>query len=194
MRAFPPCGTGSRPCNLALRLVGETQPDAHTSWRRGYADAMVYRAISNLGAFIGHKDPATHRILVVGDFNLIHGAATERNLLSLQERDRTVFGRLQLLRFEYMGPQHPNGRVASLTPEAFRQTRKTFQRNTIPRPAPAARPRQQIGSTAYLRRWGFHRNVRAHVLNEPEQSGSSDHCRIVIEVSPETFPAGDPAT
>ena len=56
-----------------------------------------------------------HRILVASDFNLIHGA-TEQNRLALPERDRSVFARLQSLGFEFMGPQHPNGRMASPTP------------------------------------------------------------------------------
>ena len=93
-------------------------PDTLTAWRVGYADAMAHRAISDLSAFIGYKDPATHRILVAGDFNLIHGA-TEENPLALPERDRSVFARLQSLGFAFMGPQHPNGRMASPTPRGL---------------------------------------------------------------------------
>ena len=49
-------------------------PRTPTSWGVGYADAMAHRVISDLSAFIGHLNPATHRILVAGDFNLIHCA------------------------------------------------------------------------------------------------------------------------
>ena len=49
-------------------------PRTPTNFSVGYADAMAHRAISDLSAFIGYIDPSRHRILVAGDFNLIHGA------------------------------------------------------------------------------------------------------------------------
>ena len=161
-------------------------PDTPTAWRTGYADAMAHRAISDLSAFIGDKDPATHRILVAGDFNLIHGA-TEQNSLALPERDRSVFARLQSLGFEFVGPQHPNGRMASPPPRGLPADTKNVP--TQQHPGKAANQLDYVFASR-----GFHRNVRAHALNEPEQWGPSDHCQIVIEVSPETFPAAEPAT
>ena len=165
-------------------------PDTDTSWSTGYADAMAHRAISDLSAFIGDKDPARHRILVAGDFNLIHGA-TEQNHLALPERDRSVFARLQSLGFEFMGPQHPDGRMASPTPEGLPADTKNIPTycHKSQQPDTAANQLDYVFASR-----GFHRNVRTHALNEPEQWGPSDHCRIVIEVSPETFPAGEPAT
>ena len=165
-------------------------PDTPTTWGVGYADAMAHRAISDLSAFIGHKDPATHRILVAGDFNLIH-EATEQNHLALPERDRSVFARLQSLGFEFVGPQHPNGRKASPTPRGLPANTKNVPtyHSTRQKPDTAANQLDYVFASR-----GFHRNVRARALNEPEQWGPSDHCRIVIEVSPETFPAEEPAT
>ena len=151
--------------------------------------AMAHRAISNLSAYIGHKDPATHQILVAGDFNLIH-EATEQNPLALPEWDKGVFALCNRsgssswdcnIRTEGWPLRHKG---------AFGRTRRTFRRTT---PHTSNQARQQTSSTTYLCR-GFHRNVRTHGLNEPEQWGPSDHCRIVIEVFPETFPAGEPAT
>ena len=164
-------------------------PDTSTTWS-GYADAMAHRAISDLSAFIGHKDPATHRILVAGDFNLIHGA-TEQNPLALPERDRSAFARLQSLGFEFVGPQYPDGRMASPTPGGLPAGAKNVPTyHTIrQQPDTAANQLDYVFASR-----GFHRNVRTHALNEPEQWGPSDHCRILIEVSPETFPAGEPAT
>lgn len=41
---------------------------------------MAHRAISDLSVYIGDINPHSHRILVAGDFNLIHGAlAIDRN-------------------------------------------------------------------------------------------------------------------
>ena len=71
-------------------------PCTPTNWGVGYADAMAQRAISDLSTFIGHIDPSTHRILVAGGFNLIHGA-TDSNRLALPARDRWVFSRFEAL-------------------------------------------------------------------------------------------------
>ena len=37
-------------------------PSTKSRWRVGYSDASAHRIISDLSAFIGHRDPATHRI------------------------------------------------------------------------------------------------------------------------------------
>ena len=165
-------------------------PDTPTTWAVGFADAMAHRAISDLSAFIGHKDPATHRILVAGDFNLIHGA-TEQNHLALPERDRSVFERLQSLGFEFVGPQHPNGRMAAPTQRGLPADTKNVPTyyTTQQQPGTAANQLDYVFASR-----GFHRTVQARALNEPEEWGPSDHCLIVIEVSPETFPAGEAKT
>ena len=38
------------------------RPHTPTTWRVGYADAMVHRATSDLSTFIGYQDLATHRV------------------------------------------------------------------------------------------------------------------------------------
>ncbi len=65
-------------------------PCTKTSWSVGYQDAMALRSISDLSTFIGSTNPARHRIVFAGDFNLIHGA-TDNNPLALPARDRSVF-------------------------------------------------------------------------------------------------------
>ena len=153
-------------------------PRTRTSWGVGYADAMAHRAISDLSAFIGHIDPSTHRILVAGDFNLIHGA-TDSNRLALPARDRSVFARLDALGFEFLGPQYPHGRKANPTPPglpidscnvpSYHTTRQT--------PETAANQLDYVFASR-----GFHKGVRARALNDPDEWGPSDHCRIGIEV------------
>ena len=91
-------------------------PDAHSNWT--YQDASAHRIISDLSAFIGSTDPATHRILAAGDLNMIYGA-TEDNRLALPERDRTVTDRMAALGMEFLGPQYPDGRKASPTPSGL---------------------------------------------------------------------------
>ena len=158
-------------------------PRTLSTWGVGYADAMAHRAISDLSAFIGHKDPAKHRLLVAGDFNLIHGA-TDTNPLALPERDRSVFERLDALGLEFVGPQNPNGRSAEPTPQGLAPN----TRNVPTYYTSHQKPRTAANQLDYVfASRGFHRRVRARALNTPQEWGPSDHCRIAIavEVSPE---------
>ena len=153
-------------------------PRTPTSWGVGYADAMAHRAISDLTAFIGHKDPAKHRILIAGDFNLIHGA-TERNPLALPARDRSVFARLEALGFEFMGPQYPNGRLPNPLPSGLAPDTRNVPtyHSTRQNPRTAANQLDYVFASR-----GFHSKLRALALNETEEWGPSDHCRIEVQV------------
>ena len=69
-----------------------------TTKRKGkwdYSDASAHRIISDLSAFIGSRDPSTHRILAAGDLNMFYGATGHE--LSLPERERTVWDRFEAL-------------------------------------------------------------------------------------------------
>lgn len=143
-----------------------------------YSDAMAHRAISDLSTFIGSKNPATHRIVVAGDFNLIHGA-TDDNPLALPARDRSVFSRLEALGLEFIGPQSPNGRPAIPQPPGLPEDTKnvpTYHTNQQ-KPETAANQLDYVFASR-----GLHKQVTAKALNEPEEWGPSDHCRIEIEI------------
>ena len=114
-------------------------PRTKTSWSVGYQDAMTHRAISDLSTFIGSTDPARHRIVFAGDFNLIHGA-TDNNPLALPARDRSVFFRLEALGLEFIGPQFPNGRQAVPRPPAAGRHEK---RSDVPFPQADPRDRRE---------------------------------------------------
>ena len=60
-------------------------------------------------------DPTTHRILAAGDLNMFYEAIGSR--LSLPQRDRTVWDRMQALGLEFLGPQAPHGRPAESEPD-----------------------------------------------------------------------------
>ena len=79
------------------------------------SDASAHRIISDLSAFIGHSNPTKHRILTAGDLNMFYGATGSR--LSLPERERTVWDRMQALGLEFLGPQAPHGRSADSAPD-----------------------------------------------------------------------------
>ena len=143
-------------------------PDTSTNFRVGYSDASAHRIISDLSAFIGTTDPATHRIIVAGDFNLTNDDdAPDQDFM---RRERTVWDRLEALGLEYLGPRS--------TPDGAGRVMRT----------PTYRPVQQQPESA---KWqldhvfasrGFHEQIKVRALNSPEEWGASDHCRILIEV------------
>ena len=153
--------------------------ETSTKWRVGYADAMAHRAISDLSTFIGDLDPSSHRILVAGDFNLIHGAL-DSNRLALPARDRSVFERFESLGFEFVGPTFPNGRQADPTPQGLPNDNKnvpTYYTTRQKKPENAANQLDYVFASR-----GFHESVSVRALNGIEEWGPSDHCRISIEV------------
>lgn len=153
-------------------------PRTKTSWSVGYQDAMAHRAISDLSTFIGSKNPARHRILFAGDFNLIHGAK-DNNPLALPARDRSVFSRLEALGLEFIGPQFPNGRQAVPQPPGLPDDTKNVPtyHSRKQKPETAANQLDYVFASR-----GFHKQVAVKALNKPEEWGPSDHCRIEIEI------------
>ncbi len=151
-------------------------PSTKSSWI--YSDASAHRIISDLSTFIGHSDPATHRILAAGDLNMFYGATGSR--LSMPERERTVWDRMQALGLEFMGPQALNGRRAETTPDDVPADTKNvptyYHRGDGPEGA-----RNQLDYVFASR--GFHENVSVRAMNGIEEWGPSDHCRLIIEVT-----------
>ena len=144
----------------------------------GYSDGSAHRIISDLSAFIGSTNPSTHRILAAGDLNMFYGA-TDDNRLSLPARDRTVFKRMDALGLEFLGPQSPHGRQASPTPQGLPEDTKNVPTYYTPIRSPETAENQL--DYAFASR-GFHESISVKAMNEPEEWGSSDHCRLWIEV------------
>ena len=143
-----------------------------------YSDAAAHRIMSDLSAFIGDDNPGSPRILAAGDMNNIYGA-TEDNRLVWYERDRGVFDRMDALGLEFMGPQFPNGQLANPTPVGlFPDTKNVPTYYTIRQsPTTAANQLDYV-----LASRGFQLGVRAQALNGVNEWGSSDDCRLLIEV------------
>ena len=153
-------------------------PDAHSDWI--YQDASAHRIISDLSAFIGSTDPATHRILAAGDLNMIYGA-TEDNRLALPERDRTVTDRMAALGMEFLGPQYPDGRKASPTPSGLPpDTRNVPTYYSVPGGQSPETAQNQLDYVFASR--GFHERIQVRAMNSVEEWGASDHCRLLIEI------------
>lgn len=154
-------------------------PSTHSKWGTGYSDGSAHRIISDLSAFIGSTDPATHRILAAGDLNTFYGA-TDDNRLVLAARDRTVFERMDALDLAFLGPQAPEGgRQAEPKPPGL-----PADTRNVPTFCPAGWPPDSATNQldyVFASR-GFHEQVTVRALNSSDEWGSSDHCRILIEI------------
>ena len=158
----------------------EPKPTDATGWF--YSDASTHRIITDLTVFInspvfsGHEDNPNHRILAAGDLNMDFDFG--RGTHPAAPRANTVVDRMNALGLEYMGPQHPNGRRADPTPDHLPKDTLnvvTYYPGNSPETA-----RLQLDHVFASR--GFHESVRTRAKNGVDEWGSSDHCRIVIEV------------
>ena len=151
-------------------------PSTKSKWSVGYSDGAAHRIISDLSAFIGDADPATHRILAAGDLNLVYG---DEDPKELPERSRSVFDRMKTIGLELVGPRYPAGRKAARTPRYLPPDVRNVPtyRTVKERPATAQKQLDYVFASR-----GFHEGVRARALNEVDEWGPSDHCRIEIEV------------
>ena len=152
----------------------------NSKWGVGYPDASIHRAISDLSVLIGSLNPSTHRILVAGDFNMIYGA-TEKNSLALPARDQTVIDRFKALGLEFLGPQYPAGRRAEPIPQGLPATTKNLPTYYTTHQKMPAKAQNQLDYVFASR--GFHEKIKVRALNFVEGWGSSDHCRLLIEVA-----------
>ena len=155
-------------------------PSTNRSWWI-YSDASAHRIISDLSTFISHSDAAKHgiakhRILAAGDLNMFYGSTGWR--LSLPDRDRTVWDRMQALGLEFLGPQQPHGRKAESDPDDVPPDTKN-----VPTYYHRGGPEAAVNQLDYaFASRGFHEKVSVRAMNEIEEWGSSDHCRLLIEV------------
>ncbi len=91
-------------------------PSTNSTWSVGYSDGSAHRIISDLSAFIGNTDPATHRIVAAGDLNMIYGEL-DKYSQNHAARKQTVLDRMDALGLRFLGPQAPKGgRRADTTP------------------------------------------------------------------------------
>ncbi|WP_420614207.1 hypothetical protein [Candidatus Spongiisocius sp.] len=150
---------------------------AKSNMKVGYPDGSAHRIISDLSAFIGNTDPGTHRILAAGDLNMAFGGKDDA---PFAPRERTVTDRMDALGLEMLGPQHPHGRQADPTPEYLPADTRNVPTYHTTSQTPATATNQL--DWAFASR-GFHHGITVRALNEVDEWGPSDHCRLLIEVS-----------
>jgi endonuclease/exonuclease/phosphatase family metal-dependent hydrolase len=122
---------------------------------------------------------AKHQILVAGDLNILHGYR-ERGNAYWASRYQTVFTRMEALGLAFSGPQAPAGRRADPWPEELPPMSDNVPTyyTTIQSPLTATRQLDFVFASNELAE-----RVRVKALNQPDQWGPSDHCRLEIEVA-----------
>lgn len=145
-----------------------------------YADASVHRIISDLSAFIGHDDRRTHRILAAGDLNVTYGYGHGSGPY-WDARYRNLFERFESVGLEFMGPQLPNGRQAETLATGEPKDSENVVTYHLPNRTPATASNNQF-DFAFASR-GFHEGIEVRAMNGVDEWGSSDHCRLFIEVT-----------
>lgn len=149
-----------------------------TGFNRGFADGSVHRIISDLSAFIGHRNPETHRILAAGDLNIAYGHGYGDPYW--EARHKTVFDRMEAIGMEFMGPQLPHGRQAEILATGEPADSRNVVTFYLPGMKPETASNNQLDYVFASR--GFHKSIKVRALNSVEEWGPSDHCRIEIEV------------
>ena len=148
--------------------------DTGSSWI--VADASVHRLISDLSVFVGQQNK--HRIIAAGDLNILFGYGEDGSAY-WGNRYSTTFDRMAAIGIPFVGPQAPAGRRANPWPDELPQTSNnvpTYHSNFMT-PATAIRQLDFVFASNSI---AEQVNVRA--LNEPDQWGPSDHCRVEIDV------------
>ena len=143
-----------------------------------HADASIHRILSDLSAFTAAANPAEHRVLAAGDLNLSLWTKSGRKRKNV--RVQAVWDRFAALGFEFLGPQQPDGRASVRGPgtRIYRDTQRVITRRA--RRQGRVKSESQIDYVFASR--GFHESIQCRALNEDEEWGPSDHCRILIEV------------
>ena len=155
-------------------------PHAHEgpgSWTI-HGDASAHRIVSDLSALIRDPSKSPFRILAAGDLNAIYGGLPSSKLAAVPRED-VIFDRMDALGFAFLGPQAPNGRQADPPSRDVPRTTKNVAtyHTTRQKPATAANQLDYVFATR-----GFDESISVRALNEADEWGSSDHCRILIEI------------
>jgi endonuclease/exonuclease/phosphatase family metal-dependent hydrolase len=169
----PPSGT---PFIVVSMYALWEKPRRATGSNWIYADGSVHHLLSDLSMLIGQQ--AKHQILVAGDLNILHGYG-EGGSAYWASRYGTVFSRMAALGLAFLGPQAPAGRRADPWPSELPRTSDNVPTyyTTFQSPLTATRQLDFVFASN-----GLAERVRVKALNEPDQWGPSDHCRLEIEI------------
>jgi hypothetical protein len=193
--ASGPLGTawGSLGCSragswCAARLHSDDLPpitvvSVYAAWERSvdgdgpiWADASAHRILSDLSPLLSARG---HRLLIAGDLNLLYGYGEHGNVAA-KGRYQTVFDRAEALGLVYLGPRAPEGgRQPDPWPDELPADSRTVPTYYTRSQGPEGATRQLdhvFASTSIADA------ITVTALNQPDEWGPSDHCRILIEL------------
>ena len=125
-----------------------------------HADAAAHRIISDLSQFTSPREGSTHRIVAAGDLNMGFAGRFEN-----APRSHSVLTRMNALGLEYLGPTAAGGGIVP--------TLRTGKQG----PAEATTQMDHVFASR-----GLHDRLRVRAMNGADEWGSSDHCRILVEI------------
>ena len=112
---------------------------------------------------------------MAGDWNLLYGYGDDGSRY-WKARYCTVFDRLDALGLVFVGPQHPNG----VQPDPWPEEMPTDSLN-VPTHRPSnGKPTRQLDYVFASE--SIASNIATTALNDPDDWGPSDHCRVGIEI------------
>ncbi len=153
------------------------EPLRYTGSRWIYADASAHRLISDLSALIGQQN--RHKIIAAGDLNILHGYGEGASQYWKRRYD-TIFDRMSALGIRYIGPKAPDGGEQALPwpPELPEDSNNVpTYRTRILKPETATRQLDFVFASESIAD-----RITVRALNSKEEWGTSDHCRIFIEL------------
>jgi exonuclease III len=168
---------GTAPLIVASMYAAWEKPHPTTGSAWIYADGSVHRLISDLSALVGKQ--TEHRILAAGDLNILHGYG-EFGSTYWASRYATVFARMEALGLSFVGPQAPEGRCAHPWPQELPAESKNVPTYHTRHQTPATATRQLDFVFASN---DLAKTTRVCAMNQVEDWGPSDHCRLEIKVS-----------
>lgn len=141
-----------------------------------WADGSAHRILSDLSPLLWNQ--RREPVIVSGDWNVLYGYG-EKGAAYNKARYDTVFARAEALELTFVGPQHPNGRLAEPRPAELPADSKCVPTYFHSRQNPETATRQLdfVFASKFIAD-----GVTATALNEPDDWGPSDHCRVIIDV------------
>jgi hypothetical protein len=118
-------------------------------------------------------------VAIALSINVLHGHG-EHGDTYWAGRYETIFSRMAALGFNFVGPQAPNGRRAEPWPKELPHASNNVPTYYSTHQSPSTCTRQLDFVFASER---LAERVRVRALNEPEEWGPSDHCRVEVEVA-----------
>ena len=153
-----------------VSFAAEYESPYSSNWN--VTDASLHRVISDISLFIGRQEG--QRIVAAGDLSVCLGYGEDKSGYWKSRYD-TVFDRMTAIGMPLVGPQHPNGRQTDPWPEWLPQDSGNVP--TYRHPSGTEHQLDFVFASESMTD-----SVQVSAMNDSDDWGPSDHCRIEIVV------------